>query len=146
MTKDNTTPGSQGADMCEAKRGFFTLYDCGKPSAVVCTGCKRPLCAEHHPEKLSVCLECEAKKHGGIDFPTVEKDYDTSGVEEKPLQNLLAAYKNRQQSLSKEKGKAIYLGKNLNDYYKPYDLRSFDIELSNIADLSDSPDEVFFDS
>ena len=130
--------------MCEAKRGFFTLYDCGKEARVRCKSCQRQLCLEHFPVKQSQCLECEAKSKQQVAF-TNSGNYQKR-QETVPHQDLLAAYHKRDKCLSDKDRKDIYLGRNLSDYYKAYDLRSFDVELSNIADLADSPDEVFFDS
>lgn len=128
--------------VCQAKRGFFTLYDCGKASVSECTGCGRALCAEHFPEKLPACLECEAKRQPALQFSTSESH---NKQVESPYHDLLTAYSLRNTSLEKADS-ALYLGQTLGDYYQSYDLRSFDIELSNIADLADSPDEIFFDS
>lgn len=120
---------------CQAKRGFFTLYDCGKEDRAVCLTCKRSLCHEHFPEDMKECLECFALKNSFIDKET-------------PMsrQHLVTAYKARQNMLRENKGKTIFLGSDLDQFYSQYDLRSFDLELSSIAEMADSPDEIYFDS
>ena len=131
---------------CEAKRGFFTLYDCGKPATKTCSLCQRSLCGEHFPKQLNCCIECEAESLDNIAFTTLDDEPEILPEQARPLHNLVAAYRSRREYLIKEKGKSIYLGQNLHQYYTPFDLRSFDTELSQVEELADSPDEVFFDS
>ena len=139
----DNTDNNMTSPACDAKRGFFTLYDCGKPSQAQCSSCERQLCFEHFPQKLSRSLECEAQAL----TPASASEHQSSAepASETHL-DLIKAYQQRDQLLTEHKGSAIYLGTNLGQYYQAYDLRSFDIELSNISDLADSPDEVFFDS
>lgn len=113
---------------CQAKRGFFTLYDCPKESVRECPTCHRQLCDEHFPSTLTECVECAAKQSEESDNIVVR------------------SYQVRHQNLIKKSTSNIYFGHQLSDYYDRYDLRAFDIELSNIGDLVDSPDEIFFDS
>lgn len=127
---DNTTT-------CEAKRGFFTLYDCPKPADETCNKCKRKLCHEHKPLGDSLCLECVAK---GKTIKKSEKE------EVSARDHLVNAYVYRNKALHDNKGTTIYFGHELTSYYSAFDLRSFDIELSRIAEMTDSPDEIFFDS
>ena len=125
---------SEKANNCESKRGFFTLYNCPKPAASQCSECCRNLCAEHLPKEASICLECQAQKH-------VEQDA-AAGSENL----LLQSYHLRHVMMSEASYKPIYLGDSLTDYYSSYDVRAFDVELASIADMADSPDELFFDS
>lgn len=130
---------------CDAKRGFFTLYDCGKPAPAQCSACKRNLCSEHFPKGISRCVECAAKAKMSSQFANSDKA-EIEAEARSSYHDLMVAYRNRETQLKKNKGSSIYLGKNLGAYYQHFDIRSFDIELSSIADMSDSPDEVFFDS
>lgn len=114
--------------LCQAKRGFFTLYDCPKDVSKTCEECNRELCTEHFPDTLTLCIECVAKQNADSDNLAVR------------------SYQIRHENLLKKETSPIYFGTNLTDYYDQYDLRSFDMELSNIADMADSPDEIFFDS
>ena len=113
---------------CQAKRGFFTLYDCPKEGTKQCPTCHRQLCEEHFPNSLTECVECAAKQTEPSDNVVVH------------------SYQVRHKNLLNSSTSNIYFGSNLNDYYDQYDLRAFDIELSNLGDLVDSPDEIFFDS
>ena len=112
---------------CEAKRGFFVLYDCTKEAAVQCSGCKRHLCNEHHLPGDPRCLECEAKRK--------ESDHE-----------MVEVYRERHQMHRNENQRTIHLGSGLGDYYDRYDIHSFNLALASVADLSDAPDESFFDS
>lgn len=114
--------------LCQAKRGFFTLYDCPKEAVNTCSGCDRTLCLEHFPQKNKKCLECLAAE--------VKNTKDVA----------VKSYQERHKTLSHEGTASIYIGSDLTSFYDQYDLRSFDIELSNIGDMADSPDEIFFDS
>jgi|GEM_PF-3511929 len=140
----DNTDNNMTSPACDAKRGFFTLYDCGKSSQAQCSSCQRQLCLEHFPQKLSRCLECEAQAL--TPAPALASEHETAESVPQTHLDLIKAYQQRDQLLTEHKGSAIYLGTNLGQYYQAYDLRSFDIELSNISDLADSPDEVFFDS
>ncbi len=115
---------------CESKRGFFILYDCKKESTDICPECKRHLCPEHFQISEKICYECQAK----------------SVSNEKDTYSQLESYRIRQKRLSDDERTVFYFGTDLGSYYDSYDIRSFDMELANIADMDDSPDEIFFDS
>jgi len=115
---------------CESKRGFFVLYDCQKESMKICPDCNRHLCLEHYQQSDDLCLECQAKS-AKID----KNDYSQ-----------VSGYKIRQRRLSDNDTSVFYFGTELGAYYDSYDIRSFDMELANVADMADSPDEIFFDS
>lgn len=114
--------------LCQAKRGFFTLYDCPKESTKNCPTCERELCEEHFPASLEKCVECSA----------VIKNASNNGV--------IRSYQLRHENLLQKNASNIYFGDSLSEYYDQYDLRAFDIELGNLSDMVDSPDEIFFDS
>ncbi len=94
---------------CQAKRGFFTLYDCPKLADKTCSKCNRELCNEHFPDSLTACVECTAKQQTNSDNLAVR------------------SYQVRHQNLLKKEPSNIYFGKNLTEYYDQYDLRAFDI-------------------
>jgi len=114
--------------LCQAKRGFFTLYDCPKESKKQCTTCQRNLCEEHFPNTFSKCVECSAKV----------KDTSDNVV--------IRSYQVRHQNLLRKSTSNIYFGDSLTEYYDQYDLRAFDLELGSLSEMVDSPDEIFFDS
>ena len=116
--------------ICQAKRGFFTLYDCPKESAQQCDDCGRKLCLEHQPKSNNFCLECVAKKK------------NTDEIKDP----LVQSYSIRDTMMKDKEYKPIYLGKSISEYYSSYDIRAFDVELASIADMADSPDELFYDS
>lgn len=113
---------------CEAKRGFFTLYDCTKEANRTCAECGRTVCNEHMSIKQSICYECLAKSMSAIDEPHIH------------------AYQLRHVMLTQHKGQSIHFGTELSEYYDLYDISSFDIKLAKITEMADSPDELFFDS
>ena len=78
------------------------------------------------------CLECSAQVW------KQDKGYDSRLLTEN-------AYKVRKDSL-KENSQTIYFGKDLGTYYSDYDISAFDVEFSDLAEMSDSPDEIYFDS
>ena len=116
--------------ICEAKRGVFTLYDCPKESAQQCSDCERFLCLEHQLKSNERCLECLSKKTNLTEI-------------EDPL---IKSYRIRDTMMKDKEYKPIYLGKSISKYYSSYDIRAFDVELASIADMADSPDELFYDS
>jgi len=118
---------------CEAKRGFFTLYDCPKDVCVQCSECKRQLCAEHSDKEKQLCLECIAKKSDH------ENSLDSASLTRQ-------AYQARSKSMADKRENTVYFGSDLHSYYSKSNIRSFDIELSELSELSDSPDELYFDS
>ena len=48
---------------CRAKRGFFSLRDCGEMAVKQCALCGRPVCSMHlSPQSgFSRCLDCEGR-------------------------------------------------------------------------------------
>ena len=119
---------------CQAKRGFFSLYDCPKQGVSTCKRCRRLLCHEHLPQNRKICYECASQaKLKTADSYSIDKQ-------------ITDTYRLRTEHLKNKDNKTIYFGTDLGDYYSSYDIRTFDIELSNIADMADSPDELYFDS
>ena len=115
---------------CHAKRGFFTLYDCGKDAQKQCSHCQRFLCHEHFPREQEICLECQAQR--------------TSAKNSSDL--IVSTYRERHDLMSSASYKPIYYGTDLIKYYSAYDARAFDVELSSLTEVQDSPDELYYDS
>lgn len=49
---------------CLAKRGFFTLRGCNRPSMKLCEQCQKPTCQQHLSMRTGnkFCLDCAAKQ------------------------------------------------------------------------------------
>ncbi len=61
--------------ICEARRGFLTLSDCGQPAATSCANCGRAMCAMHLSARsgFTNCLDCSATVASGEE---TETEYD----------------------------------------------------------------------
>ena len=112
---------------CQGKRGFYTLYDCGKRAVGACSVCERSLCGEHLSNS-GVCYECIAAS---------KQAQENLNVRPYAMRHRMYLNKNFQ---------PVHFGIELSSYYDQYDVDSFNIELASIADMAGSPDELFYDS
>ena len=108
-------------ETCKAKRGFFSLRDCGEPVAKKCALCSRPMCTHHlsPASGYTRCLDCDARQAeqkvaGGtanVNDPTWPYRYRSS------------YWRTRGYS-------PIYGGYFYDPYYNDYDFRSFDSDMA----------------
>jgi hypothetical protein len=109
-------------EQCKAKRGFFSLRDCGEMSVRQCALCGRPVCSAHlsPASGFTRCLDCEGR--------AAEKQA-VKPKEQPPVDQPLSdpgwsyRYRNRYYGTGYA---PIYMGRYHDSYYDDYDLRSFD--------------------
>ena len=104
---------------CMAKRGFFSLRDCGEMAVKQCALCGRPMCSAHLSPRsgFTNCLDCDAR----------QSERDALG---QPADDPNWAYRYRDRYYSTSGYAPLYTGSRYDSYYDRYDTRSFD---SNMA-------------
>jgi len=116
-------------ETCRARRGFFSLRDCGEMSVKQCALCGRPMCSQHlSPQSgFTRCLDCEGR--------AVEKDVLAAPEKTKPADQPLTdpAWANRYREgyYSRSGYAPIYTGSYYDSYYDRYDTRSFDSSMAS---------------
>jgi hypothetical protein len=106
-------------DRCRAKRGFFSLRDCGDPADAQCVDCKRPMCSLHRSPSSGYtrCLDCEARK------PVAE------AVVADDLSDPVWPYRYRRRYYHSHHYSPTYVGRYYDNYYNDYDYRTFDSDM-----------------
>jgi len=109
---------------CRAKRGFFSLRDCGEMAVKDCVLCGRPVCSQHlSPQSgYTRCLDCEGRA-------TEKKVLDPKAPPpppDAPLTDRGWAYRYRDRYYSRSHYAPVYVGSYYDSYYDRYDTRSFD--------------------
>jgi len=131
---------------CRARRGFFSLRDCGERAAKQCALCSRPMCSPHLSSKSGYtrCLDCEGR--------AVEKDVlATPGKKQKdaapprtvdePLTDPAWANRYRDNYYSRTGYMPFYAGTYYDSYYDSYDTRSFDSDMASTGPASALADD-----
>ena len=129
---------------CRARRGFFSLRDCGERALKQCALCSRPMCSQHLSPRSghSRCLDCEGR--------AVEKDVlatppgPRKGTPPPPLEapagNALTdpawPQRYRERYYSRAGYAPLYAGAYYDTYYDRYDTRSFDSDLASTGPSS----------
>jgi hypothetical protein len=103
-----------------AKRGFFSLRDCGEVAVRQCALCGRPMCSAHlSPQSgFTNCLDCEAR----------QSEQTVLGA---PLADPGWPYRYRNHYYSTSHYSPIYTGRDYDTYYDRYDTRSFDPDMAS---------------
>jgi hypothetical protein len=107
-------------EKCRAKRGFFSLRDCGEMAVQQCALCGRPVCAAHlSPQSgFTRCLDCEGR----------QAEQTAAG---QPLSDPTWSYRYRDRYYSSSRYAPIYTGSYYDSYYDRYDTRSFDSDMAS---------------
>jgi hypothetical protein len=128
---------------CRAKRGFFSLRDCGETSAKQCALCGRPVCSHHlSPQSgFSRCLDCEGRA-GEKDVLTTpgpkKKDAPPPPPPDQPITDPAWSYRYRDRYYSQMHYAPLYAGLYYDSYYDRYDTRSFDSGMASSGPSSSS--------
>src|SRR6058998_2344200 len=101
-------------ERCRAKRGFFSLRDCGEMSVKQCAGCGRPMCSQHlSPQSgFTRCLDCEGR---AVEKEAIAKK--DSPPPSKPLDDPTWSYRYRDRYYSRSGYAPIYTGYYYDSYY-----------------------------
>lgn len=122
---------------CRARRGFFSLRDCGVMATRQCALCARPMCSEHlSPQSgFTRCLDCEGR--------AVEKDVLASPGKrpDQPLTDPAWSHRYRDRYYSRTGYAPLYAGVHHDSYYDSYDTRSFDSGMASSGPSSTDDDE-----
>ncbi len=114
---------------CRAKRGFFSLRDCGEMAVKQCALCGRPVCSMHlSPQSgFTNCLDCEGRQS---ERQVLQNQQPQQTPADQPLDDPTWSYRTRDRYYSRSGYAPIYTGSHYDSYYDRYDTRSFD---SNMA-------------
>jgi hypothetical protein len=124
-------------ERCRAKRGFFSLRDCGEMSVKQCALCGRPMCS-HHLSPMSGftrCLDCEGRSAekdvvAQKSQPQSQAQKTPPPAPDQPLTDPSWPYRYRNRYY--DRGYApIYTGVYYDSYYDRYDTRSFDSSMAS---------------
>ncbi|HYS54727.1 MAG TPA: hypothetical protein VER58_13295 [Thermoanaerobaculia bacterium] len=115
---------------CKAKRGFFSLRDCGEPIVKQCALCGRPMCSRHlsPASGFTRCLDCDAR----------QAEKQVLGAPQQPAATPSAVnvndpawpYRYRSSYWRSRSYSPIYFGSYYDPYYNDYDFRSFDSDMA----------------
>lgn len=123
-------------EKCRAKRGFFSLRDCGEMSVKQCALCGRPVCSQHlSPQSgFTRCLDCEGRavERDAIDPKAPPPPPD------QPVSDPGWSYRYRDRYYSRAGYAPIYAGTYYDSYYDRYDTRSFDSSQASSGPSSSS--------
>jgi hypothetical protein len=117
-------------ETCKAKRGFFSLRDCGEPASKKCALCSRSMCTQHLSpgSGYSRCLDCDARsaEKAAVGAPKGQKP-----PAEEPLTDPTWPYRYRSRYYRTSHYAPFYTGYYYDPYYNDYDLRSFDSRMAS---------------
>jgi len=136
-------------DKCRARRGFFSLRDCGEMAAKQCAMCGRPVCSQHlSPQSgFSRCLDCEGRQeeqsavNGGAAAKQQQQQQQQQTTPDQPLNDPAWSYRYRDRYYSRYGYAPIYAGYYHDTYYDRYDTRSFDSDMASRGPSSSALDD-----
>ena len=114
---------------CRAKRGFFSLRDCGEMAVKQCALCGRPVCSMHlsPPSGFTNCLDCEGR---ASERQVLDKNQQQAPADQ-PLDDPTWSYRYRDRYYSRSGYAPVYTGRYYDSYYDRYDTRSFDSSMAS---------------
>ena len=123
---------------CRARRGFFSLRDCGEPSVRQCALCARPICSPHLSPRsgFTRCLDCDGRavEKDVLATPGKKKDAAPPPPPDQPANDPLTdpSWTNRYRDryYSRTGYAPYYTGAYYDSYYDRYDTRSFDSDMA----------------
>ena len=128
---------------CRARRGFFSLRDCGEASVKQCALCARPMCSPLLSPRsgFTRCLDCEGRavEKDVLAAPGKKKNAPPPRSVDEPLTNPAWAHRYREGYYSRSGYVPFYTGAYYDSYYDRYDTRSFDSGMASSGpSLSDT--------
>jgi hypothetical protein len=121
---------------CLAKRGIFTLRECGQDASDTCSACGKPLCQEHvvYLSAKVFCAQCQAKEPDFLQKDDSQKPKRALQIgpvpEDEPLEDDWRrpgwAMRWRDGYYRSTRYAPFRFGIWSGGYYDDYDLRSFD--------------------
>lgn len=119
-------------ERCRAKRGFFSLRDCGEAVVKQCALCGRPMCSRHlSPQSgYTRCLDCDAR---GVEKQTLDQKSQATQAAQasQPIDDPAWAYRYRDRYYERDRYAPVYVGTYYDHYYDRYDTRSFDSDMAS---------------
>ena len=119
---------------CRARRGFFSLRDCGEAAVKQCALCARPMCSPHLSSRsgFTRCLDCEGRavEKDVLASPGKKKDAPPPRRDE-PLTDPAWTHRYRDRYYSRTGYAPLYAGVYYDSYYDSYDTRSFDSSMAS---------------
>src|SRR5262249_42006395 len=115
-------------ERCRAKRGFFSLRDCGEMAVKQCALCGRPVCSMHlSPQSgFTNCLDCEGRQSENQALQNQQQ-----APQDQPLDDPTWSYRYRDRYYSRSGYAPVYTGRYYDSYYDRYDTRSFDSSMAS---------------
>ena len=127
--------------VCRARRGFFSLRDCGETAVKQCALCARPMCSPHlSPQSgFTRCLDCEGR---AVEKQVLSKDVPSPRAEKlaEPLTDPAWTHRYRERYYSRTGYAPVYAGTYYDSYYDRYDTRSFDSSMASSGPSSSFSD------
>ena len=128
---------------CQARRGFFSLRDCGERAVKQCAICARQMCSAHlSPQSgFTRCLDCEGRQseNAALQQPTQQQKQQAPPPDQ-PLTDPSWSYRYRDRYYSRYGYAPIYTGAYYDSYYDRYDTRSFDSSMASRGPSTTSGD------
>ncbi len=137
-------------EKCRAKRGFFSLRDCGEMAVKQCVSCSRPMCAKHlsPASGFTRCLDCDARsaekaalgakqpqqpQPPGQPLPPQPRGQPLPppAQSDEALTDPTWPYRYRSRYYRSYSYSPFYFGSYYDPYYDDYDLRSFDSDMAS---------------
>src|SRR5258706_5429683 len=117
---------------CRAKRGFFSLRDCGEMAVKQCALCGRPVCSMHLSSRsgFTNCLDCEGRQSENQVLQPKQQQQQQVPPDQ-PLSDPGWSYRYRNGYYSRSGYAPIYAGHYYDSYYDRYDTRSFDSSMAS---------------
>ncbi len=119
---------------CRARRGFFSLRDCGETAVKQCALCSRPMCSPHLSPRsgFTRCLDCDGRavEKDVLAAPGKKKDAAPPRPDE-PLTDPAWSHGYRDRYYSRTGYAPLYAGTYYDSYYDSYDTRSFDSSMAS---------------
>ena len=114
-------------ERCRAKRGFFSLRDCGETASLQCATCGRWMCSQHMSpvSGYTRCLDCEGRQAEQQVLKPAKPQ------PERPLDDPGWSYRYRNRYYGTSGYTPIYVGHYYDSYYDSYDTRSFDSSMAS---------------
>ncbi len=124
---------------CRAKRGFFSLRDCGEMPVKQCALCGRPMCSPHlSPQSgFTRCLDCDGR---AVEKQVLQKDQPPPPPDQ-PITDPAWSYRYRDRYYSTAHYAPLYAGVYYDHYYDRYDTRSFDSGMASSGPSSSTWDD-----
>ena len=129
-------------ERCRAKRGFFSLRDCGDPADAPCVDCKRPMCSLHRSPSsgFTRCLDCEARKPVAAAAAAAGTAGAADAVVAEDLNDPVWPYRYRRRYYHSHHYAPTYVGRYYDNYYSDYDYRTFDRDMRHDRAFSSNDD------